>query len=229
MKNLRKLVNRGRFYKKSNILVKKTIVTFTLLLIAWSTVFSQIIVKKGIYKANFSNIFHQPRYISYFLYKGGGDCSRVNFRFKNDDPRLECATDEDYKGSHYEKGHLANAEDFAFDCVKDELTFRYYNCLPQTPNLNKGIWKTNEIQIRNWSQTDTLYIICGGFFGNHKIGKIVVPSYCWKVVQSVSTKEVLFCGWFKNASVATLEEISIAELGKRLHSSIILLKKKKGR
>jgi endonuclease G len=204
--------------------MKKTISTIGFLLFIWSAVFSQIIVDKGIYKANFSNTFHEPRYISYILYKGGGDCNRDKFSFKNDDPRLECATDSDYRGSHYDKGHMANAEDFAFDCAKDELTFRYYNCLPQTANLNRGSWKANETQIRKWSQTDSLYIVCGGFFGNNKIGKIVVPSYCWKVVQSVSSKKVLFCGWFSNTSTATLEEISVSELGKRLNSSIVLLK-----
>jgi len=204
--------------------MKRAITTLVFIISVWSIAFSQIIVDKGIYKTNFSNAYHEPRYISYTLYQGGGDCNRKKFRFKNDEPEIECATDADYKGSNYDKGHLANAEDFAFDCVKDELTFRYYNCLPQTANLNRGIWKTNETQIREWSQTDSLYIICGGFFGNRKIGKITVPSYCWKVVQSISSKEVLFCGWFSNTSKATLEEITVSELGKRLTSPIILLK-----
>lgn len=186
---------------------------------------AQTIVNKGIYKANFSNRFHEPRYVSYTLYKGGGDCDRDKFRFSNDMPELECATDDDYKGSGYEKGHLANAEDFAFDCKKDELTFRYYNCLPQTPNLNKGVWKTNEIKVRKWSQTQKLYIVCGGYFKSKKIGNnVAVPDYCWKVVQSIKTKEVLFCGWFSNKKKATLEEITIAELEERLKTKIILLK-----
>lgn len=196
---------------------------FCLVLFVYSSTFSQLIVDKGIYKANFSNTYHEPKYVSYYLHKGGGDCSRDKFSFKNDDKRLESATDQDYKGSHYDKGHLANAEDFAFDCVKDELTFRYYNCLPQTTNLNRGIWKSKETQIREWSQKEKLYIICGGFFGNKKIGKITVPSYCWKVVQSVSSKKVLFCGWFSNTDKATLEEITVDELGKRLNSRIVLL------
>jgi hypothetical protein len=51
-----------------------------------------------------------------------------------------------------------------------------------------------------------------------------VPSYCWKVVQSVSSKKVLFCGWFRNTSKAKLEEISIHELEKRLKKNIILCK-----
>ena len=198
--------------------------TFLFVLFLYVTSFSQLIVDKGIYKANFSNTYHESKYVSYYLYKGGGDCNRDKFSFKNDDVRLECATDEDYKGSHYDKGHLVNAEDFAFDCVKDELTFRYYNCLPQTTNLNRGIWKSKETEIREWSQKEKLYIVCGGFFGNKKIGKIIVPSYCWKVVQSVSNKKVLFCGWFSNTDKATLEEITVEELGKRLNSKIVLLK-----
>lgn len=204
--------------------MKAKVLISCFLLFLGTTLFSQIIVKTGIYKANFSNEFREPRYVSYYLYKGGGDCDRDGFTFKNDDSRLLSATDDDYKGSKYDKGHLANAEDFASDCIKDELTFRYYNCLPQTANLNRGVWKTNETLIRKLSQSDKLYVICGGFFGNNKIGNITVPSYCWKVVQSVSTKKVLFCGWFSNTNHAILEEISVPELGRRLKSRIILLK-----
>lgn len=203
--------------------MKRTILIFGFLLAFVAATFSQIIVNKGIYKVNFSNEFHQPRYVSYLLYKGGGDCNRDKFQFKNDDPQLECATDEDYKRSGFDKGHLANAEDFASDCTSDELTFRFYNCLPQTPNLNRGVWKTNETLVRQWSQKEKLYIICGGFFGDAKVGNMTVPSYCWKVVQSVATKKVLFCGWFSNNKHAAVEEIGVAELEKRLKSHIVLL------
>jgi len=198
--------------------------SFIFLLLQTAICTAQIIINTGVYKCNFSNTLREPRYVSYTLYKGGGDCDREKFRFKNDKDNLKCATDDDYKGTSYDKGHLANAEDFAFDCEKDELTFRYYNCLPQTANLNRGPWKTNETQIRKWSQKEKLYIICGGYFKSKKIGDIAVPDYCWKVVQSVKTKKVLFCGWFKNSSKATLEEISISELEKKLKSKIILLK-----
>jgi len=203
--------------------MKKLLFALVLLLIG-GTVYAQLIVRNEVYKANFSNKFHEPRYVTYILYKGGGDCDRDKFRFKNDDARLQTATDADYSGSHYDKGHLANAEDFAFDCAKDELTFRYYNCLPQTVNLNRGKWKTIETKVREWSQTDSLLIICGGYFGDKKIGNIAVPSYCWKVVQSFSSKKVLFCGWFSNTDKATLEEITVDELNKKLKSHINLLK-----
>jgi endonuclease G, mitochondrial len=204
--------------------MRRICVTFVLILFLGGTVFAQLIVDKGIYWVNFSNASQEPGYISYTLYTGRGDCKRKNFHFRNDEPRLECSKDKDYKGSYYDLGHLANAEDFASDCLKDELTFRYYNCLPQTANLNRSIWKSYETIIRKWSQNEQLYIICGGFFGDKMIGKIAVPSYCWKVVQSVTTKMVLFCGWFGNSSPATLEEISTKELENKIKSPVILLK-----
>lgn len=201
----------------------KRIILFGLVSFFCATAVGQIIVNKGIYKVNFSNAYHEPRYVSYMLYKGGGDCSRDGMSFKNDIDELECATANDYAGRGYDKGHLANAEDFASNCEKEELTFRYYNCLPQTPNLNRGIWKVKETLIRQWSQSQKLYVICGGYFGSTKMGNATIPACCWKIVQSVATKKILFCGWFTNTSNAQLEEISVSELESRLHSSIILL------
>lgn len=203
---------------------KVVIALIVSLLFVCEASFAQLIIDKGIYKANFSNKFHQPRWVSYTLYKGGGDCNRDHFSFKNDFDSALTATDHDYAGSGYDKGHLANAEDFAFDCISDELTFRYYNCLPQTVNLNRGLWKRNETDVRAWSQKEKLYIICGGYFGRTKMGSVRVPSHCWKVVQSVKTKKVLFCGWFSNTSKATLDTLTIADLEKKLKSRIILMK-----
>jgi class 3 adenylate cyclase len=69
---------------------------------------------------------------------------------------------------------------------------------------------------------DSLLVVCGGSFGKKKIGRIAVPDYCWKVVQSLSTKKVLFCGWFTNTSAATVEEVSVAAVLKRTGMKIEL-------
>jgi endonuclease G len=207
--------------------MKKLLLILVFFLSSQIVIFPQIKVDKGIYKLNFNNTFHEPTYVSYYLYRGGGNFDRdaKHFTFKNDDPDLQCATDKDYENAKgYDKGHLANAEDFAFDCTKEELTFRYYNCLPQTRNLNRGIWKSVETKIREWSQKEKLYIICGGFFSNKKIGDMSIPSYCWKVVQSVPTKKVLFSGWFSNTDKAQLDTLSVPEIENKLHAHIILCK-----
>jgi len=208
--------------------MKTTVSILILSLSICVNAFSQIIINKGIYKANFSNTLHVPRYVSYYLNYSGHKCdrSKEGFNFTNDIDTLLCATDDDYSKNPngYQKGHLANAEDFASDCTEEELTFRYYNCLPQLEKLNGGIWRTNEAKIRTWSQKEKLYIICGGYFQNLKMKEVAVPSYCWKVVQSVATKKVLFCGWFSNSLPVKLEEIPVAELEKRLKANIVLLK-----
>jgi endonuclease G len=109
-------------------------------------------------------------------------------------------------------GHLANAEDFANNCILDEKTFRMYNCLPQYPNLNRGSWKKWEGRIRNLSQTDSLLIICGGTFTNRKIkenSKISVPDNCWKIVKSLTTNDILYILWFTNEKKSNESQISL--------------------
>ena len=195
--------------------LRKNLFTLLALCLLCGNIAAQSLVHTPIYTVNFSNTLHEPLWISYKLYRGGGECGRAKFRFHNDIDSLQTATDKDYARSGYDKGHLANAEDFASDCTKDELTFRYYNCLPQTPNLNRGVWKTNETLVRQWSQSDSLLVVCGGSFGKKKIGRVAVPDYCWKVVQSLSNKKILFCGWFTNSTAATEEDITVTELTKR--------------
>jgi hypothetical protein len=59
---------------------------FFLLLVSvlCSNVVAQSIVKREIYTVNFSNALHEPLWVSYKLYRGGGECSRTKFRFHND-------------------------------------------------------------------------------------------------------------------------------------------------
>jgi endonuclease G len=174
------------------------------------------IFDRGIYKSYFNYQLQEPLYVSYILSKGGGNCSRSKFRFKNDTgvPMI----DDEYTNSGFDRGHLANAEDFAYDCVKDELTFRYYNCLPQTPNMNRGVWKSWETKIRQESQNDSLLVVCGGIWESGTYTKgIAVPDRCWKVVYSLKTSKVLHVLIFTNLTTgSTFQETSLEILEKNL-------------
>lgn len=177
------------------------------------------IIKNDIYKSYFDIDIKQPLQLNYILYKGGGDCNRSKFRFIND-TKIPTSTLREYSRSGFDMGHLANAEDFAYDCYKDELTFRFYNCLPQYPNLNRGIWKKWETKIREESQRDSLLVICGATFSNKKTStNLVVPDYCYKVVKSLITDEIKYVLWFKNIDKEAekyLELLTIEELERRL-------------
>ena len=174
------------------------------------------ILNMGVYKSYFNYQLQEPLYVSYVLYKGGGPCDRSKFRFKND-TKIAMADDE-YTASGYDRGHLANAEDFAYDCKLDELTFRYYNCLPQTPNMNRGAWKQWETTIRKQSQQEKLLIVCGGIWQDGKyVNGMAIPNLCWKVVYSQTQNKILHVLLFTNLTKgSTCQVITITDLEKML-------------
>ena len=154
----------------------------------------------------------QAMYVKYKLYKGGGKCQRAT-NWVND-TKLTLVNENQYKGTLYDKGHLANAEDFAYNCHLDSLTFRDYNRLPQTKKLNRGIWKVSENEIRKMSQTDSLMVYSGGHWGspNTVVNGIKIPSVCWKVVYSLSLKKIVYCTIFYNTEIPTKTETNLGNL-----------------
>lgn len=167
------------------------------------------VINMGIYESYYSRKLKNPVFVKYYLYKGGGDCSRQGLSFRS---TPFTATDADYD-KRYDKGHMANAEDFAFSCEKEKATFWYYNCAPQTPNLNRGIWKKDETTVRELSRDAKMLVLCGSYFSNNYIGnKVYIPKYCWKVVQNSRTGEVVLCAWYSNTTAAKRTDVSVAKM-----------------
>jgi endonuclease G len=154
----------------------------------------------------------QCLYVKYKLYKGGGDCKRPN-NWVND-TKLKLVNENQYKGTIYDKGHLANAEDFAYNCHLDSLTFRDYNRIPQTKKLNRGVWKSLEDEVRGLSQNDSLLIICGGFWDERskEVNGMKIPVKCWKLIYSLSHKKILYCYIFLNSDTPLRYESNIGGL-----------------
>ncbi|MDB5003203.1 MAG: hypothetical protein JWQ34_1428 [Mucilaginibacter sp.] len=182
------------------------------------------VVNMGNYTSHYSYALKEPLYVSYTLKYGGGDCSRAHYKFKADSTLT--ATAADYSHSGYDEGHLANAEDFAYDCKLDKKTFSFYNCLPQTPRLNRGIWKVWETRIRALSQTKTLYITAGGIFtaklikpGSH----VAVPDYCYKVVIDSASGQTVYCLLFPNDNTDQVLPVSLNVLKGTLGYALTLV------
>jgi endonuclease G len=169
-----------------------------------------VVIKKDNYTSYFEYDYLNPTVVVYKLYKGGGSCPRTKFFFKNDMPSLKTATDQDYLKSGFDKGHMANAEDFAYDCTLDELTFRYYNCVPQNPKMNRGPWKKVETEVREWSQSKELLIVCINLFDGSFIPntKVAVPNECIKLVYDFKTKQPIAGYIFKNSLNAEMVKMS---------------------
>jgi endonuclease G, mitochondrial len=97
------------------------------------------------------------------------------------------ATDTDYKGSGFDRGHLVPAGDMAFCEIAMKESFYYSNISPQLPAFNRGIWKKLEANVRDYSQNlHEIYVVTGPVLsdGLTTIGdnKVSIPEYFYKVV-----------------------------------------------
>ena len=118
------------------------------------------------------------------------------------------ATNEDYAGSGYDRGHLAPAADMGWSQLTMDESFYFSNMSPQVPNLNRGLWKQLEEQVRLWAKEDSTLLIVTGpilkdslpFIGPNKVS---VPEAYYKVILDVqypSIKAIAFV--MPNASIS---------------------------
>ncbi len=97
----------------------------------------------------------------------------------------------DYRGSGYDRGHLAPAGDMKWDREAMSQSFLLSNMSPQEPSFNRGIWKELEEQVRQWAiEKDSLLIVSGPVLSDIKssIGEnqVGIPLYYYKVVVDLS-------------------------------------------
>lgn len=109
-----------------------------------------------------------------------------NFR---PDPEITTKSAElvDYKGSGYDRGHLAPAGDMAWSAVTMSESFFLSNISPQDPSFNRGIWRSLEELVRSWAmQNEEVFVITGPLLANglKTIGpnSVSVPDFYYKVI-----------------------------------------------
>ncbi len=113
--------------------------------------------------------------------------NRTNKFLVDPDVSTHSANDEDYKGSGYDRGHLAPASDMGWSENTMKESFYYSNMSPQKPSFNRGIWKKLEEKVRSWAvENKKIYIVTGPILtiGLSKIGRdhVSVPKYFYKVI-----------------------------------------------
>jgi endonuclease G len=158
----------------------------------------KVLIHKS-YNLGYDEVFKTTIWSSYIL-----TAKKVNVLeikrtndFKKDPLEKNGPSPQDYKGTGYDQGHLANAQDMRFDSVSEHECFYMTNMVPQRPGYNRGIWGKLEDQCRYWSKTtyDSLIIISGPLFLDKNIkyigNKIPVPSHCYKIVYSPIKKKAI--------------------------------------
>jgi len=118
------------------------------------------------------------------------------------DPKVKegTATDKDYAGSGYDRGHLAPASDMGWSATAMTESFYYSNMSPQTPSFNRGVWKRLEELVRTWAiENNSIYIVTGPVLlaGLNTIGsnKVSVPNYFYKVILDYSEPSIKGIGF----------------------------------
>lgn len=166
-----------------------------------SNLHSQIIHHTG-YTLSYNSTYHVADWVAYELTAE----ETVSVVERNDhfipDPMLKSgsASNADYKGSGFDRGHLAPSADMCYSYQTMVESFYLSNITPQVPSFNRGIWAKLEGQVRQWVVDDkAVYVITGTVLskGLPTIGsdRITVPAYFYKVILDYTEPDIKGIGF----------------------------------
>ncbi len=154
-----------------------------------------ILVARAEYTTSWSPSRGTPNWVSYDL-----DATHIGSQDRCDcftfDPALPAAlpryTTADYTGAGayagygIDRGHLARSFDFSTGLLDNAHSFLFSNIIPQAADNNQGPWAVLENFIGDEArvQNKEAYIIAGVAGNQGPVkgeGKIVIPTYMWKV------------------------------------------------
>lgn len=122
----------------------------------------------------------------------------------------------DYRRSGFDRGHMTPSGD-APDEAAQQQTFSLANMVPQTAELNRGVWEGVESAVRDLAVREgELYLVTGPAFHGEQIKSIgpegvLVPTSTWKAVYDprAAGAGVYVC---KNTATPTCDTVSVATL-----------------
>lgn len=150
----------------------------------------EALVEKEYYTLQYNEKFEQADWVAYELTADevNGTVPRKDAFRSDPDIPTGSADLEDYKGSGYDRGHLAPAADMKMTAQSMADSFYMSNMSPQNPSLNRGIWKELEGKVRMWAvENEAVYVVTGPILTRDSypvIGpnKVAVPEYYFKAI-----------------------------------------------
>ena len=165
-----------------------SVILLSLLLISSTPEIDEIVLKHKNYTSVFNIWKKYPVMVEWWVTKAKVNCPKPLKRKDNfkPDPLLPEHTNlsQDYVNSGYDRGHMMPAADnmCQTQLVQDE-SFYFSNMSAQTPQLNRGDWKSLETFTRDEAKLkDSIHVWVGNVGEIKKIGRVSVPKYCWKVI-----------------------------------------------
>ena len=123
------------------------------------------------------------------------DVARVD-RFAADDNLPEDQRSElsDYRGSGWERGHLAPSADMPSASAQEE-SFRLSNIVPQNGSMNGGPWRELEMRVRQEAQKRRVFLVTGPIFRGATQAldrRVLIPTALFKAMYSVNKGATVF-------------------------------------
>ncbi|EKD4047567.1 DNA/RNA non-specific endonuclease [Vibrio parahaemolyticus] len=110
-------------------------------------------------------------------------------------PDYARSTLADYKGSEYDRGHLAPSATMDFTQESMKQSFLMSNMSPQLPGFNRVGWRVLEEHVRDLAnEYNELYVVTGPIYQGNEgtIGNgVVIPSAFYKVILDPSFDEAI--------------------------------------
>ena len=161
------------------------------------------IIRHTGYTLSYNEENELPSYVAYELTRAEvlGSGERED-SFKEDKAvRTGSAELSDYRGSGYDRGHMAPAADFKWSEEAMSDTFYLSNMAPQEPSFNRGIWADLEAVVRTMAYDNgSVYVVTGPVLTDgpyETIGRneVSVPKRFYKVVLDYTEPEIKAIGF----------------------------------
>ena len=150
------------------------------------------IIVRPQYVTSYNKKNGEPNWVSWELNSDWfGDVPRFKGKFITDIslpltyPKV---VDKDYTNSGFDRGHMVMSDERTFSEDDNKSTFLLSNVIPQTPDLNRGVWLNFEYfcEYLCKKQNKELFIIAGPIIHSsntlNDAGVVVIPDSCFKIV-----------------------------------------------
>lgn len=146
-----------------------------------------------------------------------------NFHEEERLPKDERATLADYRGSGYDRGHMAPNADMASRQQQSD-SFSLANMVPQSPTNNREVWRNLEEATRALvMQEGEAYVLTGAAFLSpklKKVGQVYVPTDVYKVVY-FPKRQAASAYFAPNDESGKVSVISVAQLEQKIGVNLL--------
>lgn len=152
-------------------------------------------IKHGAYEVSY-NFYHlNPNWVYHRVHRSNleNSCGKRDKGFYSDYhltkagvPKEFILSEKSFKGSGFDRGHMAPSGDFLWDQGINKESFFMTNMSPQTPGLNQNTWQKLEDHIRKWACGNQELEVYTGPVLSQKLDRlescVSVPQYYYKVL-----------------------------------------------